>query len=90
MTAKTLFESVEKILEQNPKFGRRVLNGLDYDYLNSWVQAGYPLEAIMQGILISLRNFKPSLQHPSIRSMAYFQAEIEGAAKARRLETVWS
>lgn len=83
MTKIAFFATLEKLLEASPKFGRRILNGLDYDYLESWLRAGIAPESITEGIIKSLQNFRPTPQNPVIRRMAYFEAEIFAAGQRR-------
>lgn len=76
-----IFDHIERRLSSTPKWGRRILNGLDYDFICSWIDGGIPGGAVLQGIDTSLNNFKPTRQRPVIKSMAYFEPEIERAAQ---------
>ena len=78
------YEQIDRILTESPKFERRVLAGIDYDNVQAWISAGIEPESIIQGIIKTLENFRPSPQKKTIRSMAYFQPQILEAESQRR------
>lgn len=84
MTKETFFFALEKILCESPKFKNRILRGIDFDYIDSWLKAGISADAILEGILRTLKKFRPTAQVPFIKSIAYFRDEVIHAEKRRR------